>query len=264
MEDHLRGATFVLFTDFGADDIYVGQVKAALLRHAPGAIIIDLLHGATTFDPKAGAHLLAALQSYFPKGAVFLAVVDPGVGGSREAIAVEADDKWYVGPDNGLLSVVAARAGSMRSWRIAWRPETLSASFHGRDLFAPVSAWIAGGDIPPDTLQPTMGPGVQFGAADLSEIIHIDHYGNALTGLRASNVPQSATLEVQRRSLDHAHVFADVPPGSAFWYENSIGLVEIAVNSGSAAAVMNLTTGLPVRLILRNRSMPGPASPTGS
>jgi S-adenosyl-L-methionine hydrolase (adenosine-forming) len=92
VEHHLRGATFVLFTDFGADHIYVGQVKAALLRHAPGAIIIDLLHRASTFDPKAGAYLLAALQSYFPKGAVFLAVVDPGVGGLREAIAIEADD----------------------------------------------------------------------------------------------------------------------------------------------------------------------------
>ena len=83
---------FVLFTDFGADDIYVWQVKAALLRHAPGAIIIDLLHRASMFDPKAGAYLLAALHSYFPKGAVFLAIVDPGVGGLREAIAIEADD----------------------------------------------------------------------------------------------------------------------------------------------------------------------------
>jgi S-adenosyl-L-methionine hydrolase (adenosine-forming) len=250
MEDRLHGATFVLFTDFGADDIYVGQVKAALLRHAPGGVIIDLLHRAPAFVPKAGAHLLAALESHFPKGVVFLAVIDPGVGGSREAVAIEADDKWYVGPDNGLLSVVAARAKSVRSWRIVWRPETLSASFHGRDLFAPIAAWIADRGITADKLQPTMELEVQLGAGDLAEIIHVDHYGNALTGLRAGTVPRSATLEVQGRVLDHARVFAEVPPGMAFWYENSIGLIEIAVNCGSAAGLMNLATGIPVRLIV--------------
>src|SRR5205823_7808529 len=106
MEDHRHGATFVLFTDFGTNDIYVGQMKVALLAHAPGGVIIDLLHCALAFDPKPAAHLLAALQRYLPDGAVCVAVVDPGVGGTREAIAIEADRKWFVGPDNGLLSVV--------------------------------------------------------------------------------------------------------------------------------------------------------------
>src|SRR6185369_8758300 len=96
---------------FGADDIYVGQLKAALLeRLSPSTIVVDLLHSAPRFDVRAGAHLLAALQSRFPPGTVFVAVVDPGVGSARDAAVLRADDKWYVGPDNGLLSVIDARA----------------------------------------------------------------------------------------------------------------------------------------------------------
>src|SRR6266545_4808355 len=134
----------VLFTDFGADDLYVGQVKAALLERAPaGTAIVDLLHSVPSFHPRAGAHLLAALQARFPAGTVFFAVIDPGVGTDRDAAVLQADGKWYVGPDNGLLSVVAARAATTQTWRIAWRPPALSASFHGRDLFAPVATDLA-------------------------------------------------------------------------------------------------------------------------
>ena len=106
----------VLFTDFGADDIYVAQVKAALLEHLPaGTVIIDLLHRVPNFHVRAGAHLLAALQHRFPVGTVFLTLVDPGVGTDRDAVILQADSKWYVGPDNGLLSVVAARATKPKS-----------------------------------------------------------------------------------------------------------------------------------------------------
>src|SRR5512138_140474 len=133
-----------LYTDFGADDIYVAQVKSVMLEELAGRVpIVDLLHSVPAFDIAAGAHLLAALQTRFPRGTVFLAVVDPGVGSERDAAVVEADGKWFVGPDNGLLSVAAARATEARTWRILWRPPALSVSFHGRDLFAPVAAWIA-------------------------------------------------------------------------------------------------------------------------
>lgn len=236
-----------LFTDFGGDDIYVAQVKAVLLEHAPaGTVITDLLHRVPNFDAKAGAHLLAALQPSFPLGTVFLAVVDPGVGSARDAAVLEADGKWYVGPDNGLLSVVAARAAKARTWRIVWRPQVLSASFHGRDLFAPMAGRIAGGDLPADELQETAGLNVQLGAGDLSEVIYVDHYGNALTGLVARNVPRSATIEAGRHSFAYARVFADVAAGSAFWYENSVGLVEIAVSHGSARDMLGLGIGDPV------------------
>lgn len=238
----------VLFTDFGADDIYVAQVKAVLApQTGPGTPVLDLLHRVPNFDARAGAHLLAALQAGFPAGSVFLAVIDPGVGSARDPIVLEADGKAYVGPDNGLLSVVAARAGKARTWRIVWRPEVQSASFHGRDLFAPVAAGIAVGNLAKDRLQETPGLNVQLGAPDLAEVIYVDHYGNVLTGLRAGNVPRSARIEVGGHQLAYARVFAEVPAGNAFWYENSVGLVEIAVSGGNAAELMGLRVGDAIR-----------------
>ena len=240
----------VLFTDFGADDIYVAQVKAVLLQQtSPGTPILDLLHGAPSFDAKAGAHLLAALQAWFPAGSVFLAVIDPGVGSARDAIVLEADGKAYVGPDNGLLSVVAARGGIVRTWRIVWRPPMQSASFHGRDLFAPIAASIAAGRLPEDKLQEAPGPRVQLGADDLAEVVYIDHYGNVLTGVRAGNVSRGAKIEAAGRLLGYARVFSEAPAGSAFWYENSAGLVEIAMNRASAAELMGLRVGDSIRVV---------------
>jgi S-adenosylmethionine hydrolase len=240
----------VLFTDFGAEDIYVAQVKAAVMQHAdPGTPILDLLHAAPNFDARAGAHLLAALQASFPAGAVFLAVVDPGVGSARDAVVLEADGKAYVGPDNGLLSVVAARAEKARAWRIVWRPQTESASFHGRDLFAPVASWIAAGNLAREKIEDVAQLNVQLGSEDLAEVIYIDHYGNALTGLRSGNVPRDARISAGRRKLAYARVFADAPNGSAFWYENSVGLVEIALNGASAAQTLGLSVGDAVKVL---------------
>jgi len=234
----------VLFTDFGADDIYVGQLKAALNEHSSsGSVIVDLLHSVPRYQVRAGAHLLAALQSRFPAEAVFVAVVDPGVGAARDAVVVQADGKWYVGPDNGLLSVVGARASRSRAWRIVWRPPRLSASFHGRDLFAPVAALIAENRFPADRLQEVEALSVQLGHDDLPEVIYIDHYGNALTGLRAKSISHAAAIAVRGHRLSHARVFAAAPMGGAFWYENSIGLVEIAANRASAAELLGIAVG---------------------
>ncbi|WP_300453501.1 SAM-dependent chlorinase/fluorinase [Accumulibacter sp.] len=239
----------VLYTDFGHDDPYVGQMKAALLRHGRRDLpIVDLLHRVPNFDPQAGAHLLAALTRSFDAGTVFLAVVDPGVGGDRPAVVLEADDKCYVGPDNGLLSVVAARAQTRRVWRIIWRPDGLSASFHGRDLFAPVAARIAAGDWPTAALEECDGLQHVLPADDLAQVLYIDHYGNAMTGLRAADLPRNTTLTAGGAHIAPARVFADVPPGLPFWYANSVGLAEIAVNRGSAASVLALAVGSPVAL----------------
>ncbi len=240
----------VLFTDFGADDLYVGQVKAALLERAPaGTAIVDLLHSVPSFHPRAGAHLLAALQARFPAGTVFFAVIDPGVGTDRDAAVLQADGKWYVGPDNGLLSVVAARAATTQTWRIAWRPPALSASFHGRDLFAPVATDLARPTPDLGKLEQTRQLQVRLGPDDLSELIYIDHYGNALTGLRACNVPQSASITWGQCRARYARTFADAPAGNVFWYENSVGLVELAANRASAAQLLGIGVGDPVRVV---------------
>lgn len=237
----------VLYTDFGLDDPYVGQMKAVLLQQGKSGVpIVDLLHRVPDFDVRAGAHLLAALATSFEPGTVLLVVVDPGVGSARPALVLEADGKVYVGPDNGVLAVVAARAQAARTWQIRWRPRQLSASFHGRDLFAPIAARIAAGDWPADALVECSGPQCTLAAGDLAEVIYIDHYGNAMTGLRASRLSPASWLNVGSMRIAGARVFSDVPPGEVFWYANSSGLAEIAVNRGSAAALLSLRVGTQV------------------
>jgi len=239
-----------LFTDFGADDIYVGQAKAALLRHNSTVQIVDLLHDAPNFNAQASSHLLAALVEWnLPEGAVMLAVVDAGVGGQRRPVVIQADGCWYVGPDNGLLSVLAARAASCQAWKIVWRPQVQSNSFHGRDLFAPVAALLAAQKLPEQWLEPVAELDITFGAADLSQIVYVDHYGNAITGLRASQFSERDQVKIGGRVLRYTRVFSEAPPKEAFWYANSIGLVEVAINCGNAARQLGLTIGDEVRVI---------------
>ncbi|OYY94305.1 MAG: hypothetical protein B7Y41_08275 [Hydrogenophilales bacterium 28-61-23] len=238
----------VLFTDYGWHDPYVGQIKAVLASEAPGLAVIDLLHAVPDFNAHAGALLLDALSRSFPTGAVFLCVVDPGVGAGREALVVEADGRWYVGPDNGLLSIVSARAKRHRAWKIHWRPERLSVSFHGRDLFAPIAGWIAAGHFPADKLTLVAEPGIQFDAADLPRILYIDHFGNAWTGIRGGLADAASQLEVNGKRLPWRRVYAEAGKGEAFWYVNSSGLIEIAVNRGNAAGMLGLKVGDLIKL----------------
>jgi S-adenosylmethionine hydrolase len=235
----------VLFTDFGLSGPYTGQMKAVLHREAPGVPVIDLFADAPVANPAASAYLLAAYAEWFPAETVFLCVVDPGVGGKRPAVIMEADGRRYVGPGNGLFELVQRRAGKTRSWEIDWKPEQLSASFHGRDLFAPVAAMLARGEPVPGK------PCDEFVRRpdwpdDLAEIVYLDHYGNAMTGLRAAMLPPDAKLVAAGRMLERARTFSDRSPGSAFWYQNANGLAEIAVNEGRADCELGLAIGSPV------------------
>jgi S-adenosyl-L-methionine hydrolase (adenosine-forming) len=233
----------VLFTDFGLDGPYTGQVKTVLYRTAPGVPVVDLFADAPAVKPKPAAYLLAAYGVWFPPGTVLLAVVDPGVGGARGAVIVEADGRWYVGPDNGLFELVIRRADRARTWEIRERPEPLSASFHGRDLFAPVAGRLARGTLPDDRPRPgELGRHPDW-PDDLPEIIYIDRYGNAMTGLRAALLRNGTRLCASGRVLQRARTFSDVPEGEAFWYENSNGLAEIAVSAGRADAALGLSIG---------------------
>lgn len=237
----------VLFTDFGLAGPYLGQMKARLHRMAPGIPVIDLFTDAPAHDIEAAAYLLAAYAEAFEAGTVFLCVVDPGVGtAARAPSVVGADGRFFVGPDNGLFNVIAVRAGKLAWWDITWRPAHLSASFHGRDLFAPVAAMIAAGQsVPGEAVQPEtrIRPGWP---AELSRIVYIDHFGNAMTGLRAKTLSADQVLEVSGRRVGRARTFGEVPGGTVFWYENANGLAEIAVNQGRAADVLGLTVGTPV------------------
>jgi len=238
----------VLFTDFGLAGPYTGQIKAVLHRDAPGVPVVDLFADAPAAMPKPSAYLLAAYGAWFPPGSVLLAVVDPGVGGSRGAVVVEADGRLHVGPDNGLFELAVRRAQTVRSWEIVWRPPSLSESFHGRDLFAPVAAQLAHGTLPADRLRAgDIGRRADW-PDELPEIVYIDHYGNAMTGMRAATLPGGARLGAGGQWLERAGTFSDVPAGQAFWYANANGLAEFAVNGGRADTALGLALGSPVAI----------------
>lgn len=236
----------VLFTDFGARGPYTGQMTAVLHAAAPGTPVVDLMAHAPACDARASAYLLAACSRPFPADTVFLAVVDPGVGSSRLPCVVHADDRWFVGPGNGLFELVMRRASRARCWQIDWRPPQLSATFHGRDLFAPVAARLARGETPPcaflselagDALRRPDWPD------DLARILYFDSYGNAISGLRAEKVAASARVRIGTLAIASARTFSDVAVGQPFWYENADGLLEIAVNRGRAAGLPGITLG---------------------
>jgi S-adenosyl-L-methionine hydrolase (adenosine-forming) len=239
----------VLFTDFGVAGPYIGQMKAVLYRDAPGVPVVDLFADVPAARPKQSAYLLAAYAMWFPPGSVLLAVVDPGVGSSRAAVAVEADGRCYVGPDNGLFELVVRRAKTALTWRISWRPPALSASFHGRDLFAPVAARLARGASLSDWLDEYEIERQTEWPDELPEIAYIDHYGNAITGMRAVALSGDTRLNVAGRVLARARTFADVPAGQAFWYENGNGVAEVAVNGGRADAALGLEIGSAVTVV---------------
>ena len=229
----------LLFTDFGWSGPYVGQMHTVLRSTLPQMPIIELMHDAPAFNAKASAYLLAAMADHWPVGAVVIAVVDPGVGSDRRPLAVHAGGRWLIGPDNGLL-IPAARALENAEWfEITWRPERLSRSFHGRDLFAPVASQIAKQDR--SGLVPLRAPSAGHDwPLEHDSVIYEDGYGNFITGLRPR---KNKTLTAGKQQLRQLATFSDAVPGQAFWYENSQGRTEIAVNRGSAAAILKLSIG---------------------
>ncbi len=242
----------VLFTDFGLNGPYVGQMKSVLAQLSPDSLVIDLMHDAPSFDPEASAYLLAALVGEFPDNSVFLCVVDPGVGSRRKPVVMNSGKQWFVGPDNGLFDVIALHAKAARDsswWCINWLPQRLSSSFHGRDLFAPVAAMLANGEPVPGELLSIEGRHKSVMEKDLAKIIYIDHFGNAISGIREASVAADQTLIVNGYQFDWARTFSDVNLGDGFWYANANGLVEIAVNQGRANQQYNLEVGDEVLIV---------------
>jgi len=229
-----------LFTDFGYAGPYVGQMTAAILSRAPGAMVINLMHDAPSMRPDLAAYLLAACCRTLPAGAVVVAVVDPGVGGEREALLVKAQGLTLIGPDNGLLSQVP---GIDAVRRIDWRPAVLSPSFHGRDLFAPVAAMTALAEPVPGTAMAAEHMVGSDWPVELPKLLYIDGFGNLMSGISGENAHKNKVISVSGREIRYAETFCRVPQGELFWYVNSLGLVEIAANAGSAAAIVPLALG---------------------
>ncbi len=239
----------VLFTDFGVTGPYVGQLRNAIYKIAPNAAVIELFSDAPSYNPLASAYLLAAYVSEFPEDTVFLCVIDPGVGGARLPVIYRIDNRWYVGPDNGLFAAVLKQANNIsqiKCWDISWvscKPNGLSATFHGRDLFAPVAAKLANKESPPGILRQNDPTEILNTPDDLLQIIYIDAFGNAMTGLRISSISPTSAICLNNQKLNKARTYSDVKVGQGFWYENANKLVEIAVNQRNAAHQLNLQIG---------------------
>lgn len=232
----------VLFTDFGLEGPYIGQVDAVLYGQAPGVPVIHLFSDLPAYDIRSAAYLLPAFVDRFPPGTVFLCVVDPGVGGERPGVVVKIDGRWFVGPGEGLFTLLARRATSVECWQLP-ASDGAAPTFHGRDVFAPVAARLARGLMPEGATVDAAGLDRADWPDDLPAIVYIDAFGNAMTGVRAGSIADNAAISVGVRTLHAARTFSDVPPGEPFWYINANGLVEIAVNSARADTVLGLSVG---------------------
>lgn len=231
-----------LFSDFGYDGPYVGQLKSVIYERAKNPIVIDLMHDAPVFNSKASAHLLAASVLSVSRDSIVIGVVDPGVGSSRKGIVLRADSRWYVGPDNGLFDIVAQRANAVQWYEIIYDNPDASYSFHGRDIFAPVAAMLHD-ECKREEYLKAIDPRERIIANDLSEIIYIDRFGNLMLGLQASGVNEKSCISFKGQPISRANTFSEVGEGEAFYYANSQGLIEIAINSGSAKKHFNAAIG---------------------
>lgn len=252
-----------LTTDFGLQDWFVGTMKGVIQGIAPNAPVFDLTHGVPRGDFRAGAFALAAAYRFFPRGTIHVAVVDPGVGSERAAIAVRTADYLFVGPDNGVLSWALARerlreVRRLENDRLFLKP--VSQTFHGRDVFAPVAAHLARGlafrRLGPATKDfvrlkwPTSGP---TGSRIRGEVIYLDVFGNAITTVAREHLDRHPRARWRlsvagEQILPVVNCYSAIPAGRAAGIIGSSGWLEIAVYRGSAVQALGLKIGDPVEL----------------
>lgn len=256
-------------TDFGVHDWFVASMKGVALGINPDAAVLDITHDIDQGDIRSAAFVLDACRKSFPESTVFVVVVDPGVGSARRAVVVKAGGRLYVGPDNGVLSFVMDDAGDCEVREItnaALFHPPVSATFHGRDLFAPVGAHLSRG-ASPDTVGPPCEnpvrlerPAVTVAAESVSgEVVYIDRFGNALTSIdqaalgRMSASP--AIVETAGVSLPLCDYYSQRPHGEPLALIDSVGCLEIAVNGGSAAERLGLRPG--ARVVVKGGAAAG-------
>jgi len=251
-----------LLSDFGLRDPYVAEMKAVISTISPTTRIIDITHSVEKFNIKLGAFLLASASRYFPKGTIHVAVVDPSVGTKRQPLLIETNNAYYIGPDNGVLTLAAVSEGIKHVYKIANKKLMLpkvSSTFHGRDLFAAAAAHLAEGVEPSD-----FGPELtkyevpRFAKVSLKadklhgEAVHIDDFGNIITNITKENLSQlgakpKETLNVKLSSaainLPFCAAYGDVPTNRHLALIGSHDFLEIAVNQGNAARKLRTQVG---------------------
>jgi S-adenosylmethionine hydrolase len=257
-----------LTTDFGLAGPFVGVMKGVLLAHCPAARLVDLTHDIPVHWPVEAGFWLARAHGWFPPGTVHVAVVDPGVGTSRGIIAARHAGQLFVAPDNGLLApVIGTRPEHCHRLDEGWRARqgwsAPSATFHGRDIFAPLAAAFAAGRIdladigpPAGEIVPSLLDEPEVGETEVrGVVVAIDHFGNLITNIDGSLVARFRRAEVlaagQRFGL--RRTYGDCRPGEFLALVNSFGVLEIALAQGSAAEGLGVSRGAPVTVVSATR-----------
>jgi len=245
----MKSSIATLISDFGLSDAYVAEMKAAILRHAPGVRLIDITHDISAQDVMAASIALQRALAAFGPGTLHLAVVDPGVGTRRKVLAVKINRQVVICPDNGLITWAWRLFPHAKAFELTWRPGQFSNTFHGRDIMAPVVGMLAAGrplnplisrQIEPVHLDISpAGPSAKFG-----QIVHIDHFGNAMTNLPATHFAgKIRTIRLRGKSIGIHKTYSDVKTGTALALFGSSGFLEIAVRDASAAKRFSLGIG---------------------
>lgn len=254
--------TLALLTDFGYQDPYVGIMKGVVERIAPSCSLIDITHGIEMGNIHSGAYALWAAAPYFPEQTVFLAVVDPGVGSSRKALCFETEQGFCIAPDNGLASYYLKHfkpraVYAIENERYSLQPQ--STTFHGRDIFAPAAGHLLAG-LSPSELGPVCSEWEtlqwpepeQHASGVRGTVISRDHFGNLISNLSLANLPQTDfSIQVgTRRIAGLSRSYKEMAAGSPLALIGSTGLLELSVNMGSAAELLEADVGTQVQILL--------------
>jgi S-adenosylmethionine hydrolase len=251
-----------LTTDFGQADAYVGTMKGVILGICPDATMVDISHEIHPQAVRQAAYLLSTAMPYFPPGTIHLVVVDPGVGSERRAIAVQTGRFMYVAPDNGILTMALNRDPARSAVHLTdprYRLSPVSATFHGRDIFAPSAAYLASGtdlremgeSVSPSDLVslPSLQPHRRPDGSQLGQILHVDHFGNLITNFQGPMDRDRVFICVGgERIAGLSRTFSEVQPGEWVVYIGSSGYLEIAVRQGNAASQIHVDVGDPVEI----------------
>ncbi len=251
-----------LLTDFGTADGYVAAMKGVIAAICPDAVVDDAAHDLPPGDVEAGAWALWRYWRLYPPGTVHVVVIDPGVGSARKALAVRADDRWLVAPDNGVLTRVLDEAAAWTAVAITERRylrEPVSRTFHGRDVFAPAAAHLATG-VPLDAFGPAIAEPVRLALPRFTitpdgvtgAVVHVDRFGNLVTNIPETWVSAGRVVVGGRDLGGVFRTYADVAPGELLALVGSAGLLEISVRDGNAAALLSLQRGAEVRVLSRS------------
>lgn len=246
-----RMPRITLLTDFGTADGYVAAMKGVICAAAPGVAVDDASHDVPPGDILAGAWALAAYWRHYPEGTVHVAVVDPGVGGDRRGIAIHVAGRFGVGPDNGIFTRVLGEAGPGPRTAVVLRPPaTSSATFHGRDVFAPAAARIALtgslAGLGPVAVDPVTLPIREASAAGgvvHGEVVHVDRFGNLITNIGRDLLPSPARVSLLGSSCPVVHTYRVAHPGSLIAVVGSRDVLEVSVRDGSAADTLGARRG---------------------